>query len=153
MSIKKTFVQFADSDSIVSQTDILFTNEEDAVDRALQTRALYFQTYEGEYLKVFEDYFVANHPENYSARRYVGVDKIYTRDEAIRSIAEQECTAIQQTGGFLGAERIADIFNKAAAPFAQDAPDTGYIAMARAGTFSRVVKGEKVFDRSGKQIY
>jgi len=142
--LRKTFAQFTNRNWDVRERNVEITSEQDAVDHALKTGSIVFNTYDvatvmagGRELK--------GSPENFSQRRYVGVDKIYTRDEVIQAMEDEKKTLTKDWHSAV---------NSVIAIYKQKPADSLHITgLERPGEFIGLKDGEKVFDRKGQQIF
>ncbi len=152
MSLKNIFADYTSRSFMPGTSAVPVADEQAAVRHALDTHALYFKTYEVESVTVGNKTF-SGAPENWSERYYVGIDKVYTQAEVLKSFDDRLPEAIRQDRGVLGAQSITQIFNNVKACFAKDAPDTSYLAIERPGEFTRLKAGEKVYDSAGKLVW
>lgn len=126
-------------------------DEKDAVQKALAQHAIAFSTFDVTTVTLSGKEMKGD-PENYSKRRYVGIDQLYTRDEVI---------AVMKSDTSIGAQshhEMDEIFREATqsviAHFKQDPADSAYITgLERPGEFIRLEDGEKVFNRKGQQLW
>ena len=144
---KKLFAEFTGRSWCVSEKDFEIRSEQEAVQHALQISAILFNTYEvttvtlgGKELK--------GEPDNFSNRRYVGINKIYTRDEVI-SFLQQE----QPYPGW-DAKMFHETMESVVDVFKEKSVDEVYITgLERRGEFINIEAGQKVFDKKGQQLW
>jgi hypothetical protein len=121
---KKLLASFTNADWRRAGDDIEVQDDLDAAKAALKIRAICFNTYEIETVTI-DGKELKGDPENISKRRYVGIDKIYTKANSI----------VEQSG----------------MNFQQDPAGSAYITgLERPGEFIRLEAGEKVFDSKGR---
>lgn len=126
-------------------------NEKDAVQKALASHAIAFSTYDVTTVTL-NGKEMKGEPENYSKRRYVGIDQLYTRDEVIALMKSDTTFGVQNH------REMDEIFREAArsviAHFETHPADAVYITgLERPGEFIQLKDGEKVFNRKGQQLW
>ncbi len=142
--VKSTYIAITDY-NFRSSRGTPVTDERDAVQKALAAHGISFQTYEvssvtlgGKELK--------GEPENFSPRRWVGIDRVYTRDEVIQSMKDD--MARERDSFMKGA--IKSVIGEYEKMPADSMHITG---LERQGEFITIGKDEKVFDRQGQQVW
>jgi hypothetical protein len=119
--------------------DVPVASEQEAVQKTLAARGIYFRTYEVAAV-VLDGQELKGKPENYSGRRFVDIERTYTREEVF--------TAIEKIFGRMGPN---DSVRQA---FMEYPEGSAYITgLERPGEFIRIEEGEKVFNRAGGQIW
>jgi hypothetical protein len=120
------------------------TDEQDAVQKTLAARGISFKTYDVSSVNVGGKELKGD-PENYSPTRWVGIDRIYTRDEVIQSMQAD----------MAGADSFMKSAIKGVIKEYQKMPaDSVHITgLERPGEFIEIGKDEKVFDRTGQQVW
>lgn len=115
------------------------TDEQDAVAKT-RKHGICFLTFERE-CTVVNGKELLGEPQNYSERRYVGLDRLYTRDEVIADLNADTRFSRKIT------EEVIEVF--------QEYPqDSKFITgLERPGEFIRIKDGEKVFNREGRQLW
>ncbi|MDE1152993.1 MAG: hypothetical protein PW788_10695 [Micavibrio sp.] len=143
--LRKTFAQFTNRSWDVRERNVEIKSEQDAVDHALKTGSIVFNTYDvatvmagGQELK--------GAPENFSARRYVGVDKIYTRDQVIKEMEDEKVQTLSSSWA-AAIDSVIQIYKQ------KPADSLHITGLERPGEFIGLEDGEKVFDRKGQQIF
>ena len=139
--VKKTYAAITDY-NFSTKMGTPVADEQDAVQKTLASRGISFRMYEvssvmigGKELK--------GEPENYSASCWVGIDRIYTRDEVIQSMRDDMKHADQ----FMKSA-IASVIEH----YEQMSPDSVHITgLERQGEFIGIGQDQKVFDREGQQ--
>jgi len=144
-SEKKLFVTVISSDFRISGPPIEIKDEPEAVQQTLQMRGVCFNTFEMESVTL-NGKELWGEPENHSKRRYVGIDKIYSRDEVIASMQAEVKNAFDD----LMADAIKSVINFYNKMPADSVHITG---LERPGEFIQIKSGEKVFNSAGKQIW
>lgn len=140
---KTTYAAITDYNFRTSQGTPV-SDEQDAVQKALAAHGISFQIYEVASVSVGGKELKGD-PENFTPRCWVGIDRVYTRDEVIKSMEDDMATA----DGFMKGAIKSVIGN-----YKQMSPDSVHITgLERQGEFIEIGKGEKVFDRSGQQLW
>lgn len=135
---KQTYASITNPDFRAGE-GVLVADERDAVQKTLSARGIYFRTYEVTSV-VLDGQELKGKPENYSGRRFVGIERTYTRDEVF--------TEIEKIFGRMGPN---DMVRRA---FMEHPEGAAYITgLERPGEFIRIEEGEKVFNRAGAQIW
>jgi hypothetical protein len=140
----KTYVRPENWNSFIDKTPQEVKDEAEAVQVALARHAVCFRTYEISSV-TFNGKELKGEPENFSPRRYVGVDKLYTRDEVAASYEADIPQAFDRM--------MAGILKRMARETRKMPPDAVYIAVERPGEFTELHADEKVFDRDGRQLW
>jgi len=149
--VTKTFIAMTAAGFGRGPSNIEVTDEADAVQKTLAQRCIAFNTYDvtsvtlnGQELK--------GEPENRSGRRYVGIDRLYTRDEVIADM--QKPQPGMRSGNREFDQIFADAVRGVIAEFRKHPADAAYITgLERPGEFIRLKEDEKVFDRNGTQLW
>lgn len=122
-------------------------DEDEAVMMALKQGAMAFRTHEA--ISVTIDGKEKRSPgQNYSGTRYVGIDRVFTRDQVLELIQ----------AGPVGVSANAKAFNRAARaetkPYRSMDKDTVFIPDPQSpNNFLRLAYDEKVYNRQGKQVW
>ena len=124
-------------------------SEREAVEKTLAAHGIYFHTYEITSVEI-NGKVLKSDPENRSPRNFVGISRVYTRDEAI----EERIRAATSTGN----PDIDLLFNENSDSlvryFKKQPADAVFITgLERDGEYIRLEKGEKVFDGRGRQLW
>ncbi len=139
----KTFAQFTDY-SWRTSAPVEITSEAEALQHATARRAILFTTFDQTSVTI-NGKEMTGEPENRSARRYVGIDKVYTRDEVIQSMEDEKKTLSRDWAAAV---------NGVIREYKKMPADSLHITgLERQGEFITLKAGEKVFDRTGKQLY
>jgi hypothetical protein len=141
---KQLYAVITKSDWMQSREALAVTDDADAAQKTLAAHGICFNTYEQTTIEMGGKEFKGD-PENRSARRYVGIDRLYTRDEVIRSMEDDLSTA----SGFMqdAIRSVIDVYRE------KDADSIHITGLERHGEFIDIGKDEKVFDRRGQQIW
>ena len=83
---------------------IEIADEKDAVQKALASHAIMFSTYEVTSVTIGGKE-MKGEPENFSPRRYIGIDRVYTRDEVVQSRGGEQARGRDGAGGRGGGGR------------------------------------------------
>jgi hypothetical protein len=133
---KQLYVLITRTGWLTAREGVPVKSEQDALEKTRAARGICFSTYEASSVTLNGKTFTGQ-AENHSPRRYVGIDKIYTREEAL-----EEMRSIY---GHVGSVEKA---------FMQHPEKSVYITgLERPGEFIRLKDGEKIYDRKGAQIW
>ena len=141
---KQLYAFITDYNWTVSRTPVPVTDDFDAAQKTLAARGICFNTCEITTVEL-DGQTLKGKPENYSARRYVGVDKLYTRDEVIQSMEAD-------MGGAYASMR--DSIRSVIDHYREKPADSLHITgLERHGEFIGIGTDEKVFDNKGQQLW
>lgn len=149
--LRKTFASFTNRDWRTSGTEPVI-DEQDAVKKALASGALCFTTYDMASVTL-NGQELNGAPENFSARRYVGIEKIYTKADVLAQIDVDEAAHIKAGDRAFSAGELKGIYNNLRATFNRSACDAYMSGLERQGEFTSLQAGEKAFDHKGAQIW
>ena len=139
----KLYARFTDY-SWRAGAPVEIADEADAVAKAASHRAIVFTTFEQTSVTI-NGKEMKGEPENISPRRYVGIDKVYTRDEVIQSMEDEKKTLSRDW---------ASAINGVIREYKKMPADSLHITgIERQGEFITLKAGEKVFDRKGQQLF
>lgn len=149
--VTKTFIAMTAAGFGRGPSNIEVADEAEAVQKTLAQHCIAFNTYDVTSVTL-NGKELRGEPENLSGRRYVGIDRLYTRAEVIADLQKP------QPGMRGGSREFDSIFAEAmrgvVAEFRKHPADAAYITgLERPGEFIRLKDGEKVFDRSGAQLW
>jgi hypothetical protein len=140
---KTTYAAITDYNFRTSQGTPV-TDEQDAVQKTLAAHGISFQIYEVASVNVGGKELKGD-PENFTPRCWVGIDRLYTRDEVIKSMEDDMARADQFMKG-----AIKSVIGE----YKKMSPDSVHITgLERQGEFIEIGKDQKVFDRTGQQIW
>lgn len=143
----KLYAEFTNSSWRVSERNFEIQDEQEAVQRALQTRAICFRIYEITSVNVGGKELKGD-PENFSARRYVGMDRVYTRDEVIAAMRAEKPYPGWNVEEFNAAT------NEVISNFRRKPENAVFIdGLENPGDFTQIKDNEKVFDSRGRQLW
>lgn len=141
---KQLYAFITDYNWDVSRTPVPVTDDFDAAQKTLAARGICFNTCEITTVEL-DGQTLKGKPENYSARRYVGIDRLYTRDEVIQSMeADMNGPWASMRGSILS---VVEHYKE------KPADSIHITGLERQGEFIGIGKDEKVFDRKGQQIW
>jgi hypothetical protein len=145
MEPKKQLHAFITSGSWdMSRTPVPVDDDFDAAQKTLAARGICFNTCEITTVEL-DGQTLKGKPENYSARRYVGIDRLFTRDEVIQSMEAD------MNGAYAS---MRDAIRSVIEHYREKPADSIHITgLERHGEFIGIGKDEKVFDRKGQQIW
>ncbi len=139
----KTYARFTDY-SWRTSAPVEVTSELETLQHATARHAILFTTFDQTSVTI-NGKEMKGEPENISPRRYVGIDKVYTRDEVIQAMEDEKKTLSRDW---------ASAVNGVIRTYKQMPADSLHITgLERQGEFITLKEGEKVFDRSGAQLF
>ena len=136
----------------VTKTEV--SDEHDAIRIGLHQRHYFFNTYEQVSLDL-DGQTLTGKPENYSGRRFLGVDRLYTRDEVIAQY-ENDLKNLNQTmrdefSRSIAREALTGVIGEYKSRYG--AADRFIPEPGRPGDFIGLRDNEKAFDMRGNQIW
>jgi hypothetical protein len=115
------------------------SDEQNAVQKALDVGCIAFSTYETTIIELEGEEFKGT-PKNRSSRRYVGIDRLYSRDEMFQAMEKIWGSGYPSPG-------VRQAFME------YPEGDVYITGLERAGEFIHVKDTEKVFSRTGQQLW
>jgi hypothetical protein len=128
-------------------------DEREAVRLSLKSRTFFFDTYEQVSIDL-DGQVLTGAPENRSARRYTGIDRLYTTAEVIAQYESELAQTASLRDTFergIAREALAGViaeYKKKYGPEDRFIPEPG-----RAGDFIGLSQDEKAFDHMGAQLW
>jgi hypothetical protein len=157
----KKFAYFTDSNWTQSREPVEIKDEKDAVQIALQNHAICFTLFDVPIVTLNGQEFKGE-PQDFTGRRYVGFERLYTRDEVIQHLQSNTNNPFDQMD-FIDPEfdadgELSDLFadatNDVLNAYKRDPADSIYIYLGgRDEDFSQLKPTEKVFTAQGIALY
>lgn len=157
----KNFAYFTDSNWTQNQEPVEIKDEADAVQMALKNNAICFTMFEVPVVTL-NGQELRGEPQNNTGRRYVGFDRLYTRDEVIQHLQSNNSNPFDQMDfidpDFDTDDELSDLFaeatNDVLNAYKSDPADSVYIYLGgRDEDFSQLKPTEKVFTAQGIALY
>jgi hypothetical protein len=142
--VRTIYAAITDANWRSDRQGIPVADEQEAVQKTLAARGICFQTFEAVSVTVNGKEFKGD-AENYSARRFVGIDRLYTRDEVIQSMTDDMAGADKFMRGAISS--VIEHYRE------KPADSVHITGLERQGEFIEIKGDEKVFDRTGQQLW
>jgi hypothetical protein len=153
MNPKKTLIAQFYSASFDRNGALEVASEQDAVQQSLAQNAFFFETHEIASLS-FKGKRLNSDPDNFSGRRFVGIEKLYTKEEVIAQYQKELGQVKNLKDAFdrqIAREALRSVIGEYRKKYTED--DRFIAEPGFRGDFIGLKPSEKAYDRKGNQIW